>query len=39
MVQGLNALPCGVTNGTVVLRLTLHLSGKKEQWEWRVPRD
>lgn len=32
-----NALPFGLTSGTVVLRVTFHLSGKREQWEWRVP--
>lgn len=31
-----NALPFSLSNDTVVLRLTFHFSGKREQWEWRV---
>lgn len=34
-----NVLPFGLSNDSVVLRLTIHLSGKREQWEWRVPID
>lgn len=31
-----NALPVSLSNDTVVLRLAFHLSGTREQWEWRV---